>query len=270
MKPCALPPLQGTLEDQIIQANPALEAFGNAKTVRNDNSSRFVSGPCLWTWDLGWSRDVSNRSPPSTHHHFSPCLQGKFIRIHFGATGKLASADIETCECHRSARTHPDPALTLTVSVSVSLCHWPALPLRLSSSLPVSVSLGLYIPLPLRLPLVFLHPCLCMSMCLSLGPSTAPGTSSPISISVCDLCASVGASLSLSCLSLSLCPVLYIYQSFFSISLYLNPNVFFFSFFSPPIHRPSGKIQSYFPAESRERLSHFLPNPVQQKAGAAG
>ncbi|KAE8583660.1 hypothetical protein XENTR_v10020612 [Xenopus tropicalis] len=54
--------LQGTLEDQIIQANPLLEAFGNAKTVRNDNSSRF----------------------------------GKFIRIHFGTTGKLSSADIET------------------------------------------------------------------------------------------------------------------------------------------------------------------------------
>ncbi|XP_045072282.1 myosin-8-like isoform X3 [Coregonus clupeaformis] len=54
--------MQGTLEDQIIQANPLLEAFGNAKTVRNDNSSRF----------------------------------GKFIRIHFGTKGKLSSADIET------------------------------------------------------------------------------------------------------------------------------------------------------------------------------
>ncbi|XP_029686712.1 myosin-7 [Takifugu rubripes] len=53
---------KGTLEDQIIQANPALEAFGNAKTIRNDNSSRF----------------------------------GKFIRIHFDNRGKLASADIET------------------------------------------------------------------------------------------------------------------------------------------------------------------------------
>ncbi len=51
-----------SLEDQIVATNPILESYGNAKTSRNDNSSRF----------------------------------GKFIRIHFTPAGKLTGCDIES------------------------------------------------------------------------------------------------------------------------------------------------------------------------------
>ncbi|XP_042438104.1 myosin-1-like [Zingiber officinale] len=50
------------IEYEILQTNPILEAFGNARTLRNDNSSRF----------------------------------GKLIEIHFSVTGKISGASIQT------------------------------------------------------------------------------------------------------------------------------------------------------------------------------
>jgi myosin heavy subunit len=66
---------EGKVEKQLLEAHPILEAFGNAKTIQNNNSSRFVR--------------LSSR-----FSHFS---KGKFFQIYFMPNGSMAGAVVNHC-----------------------------------------------------------------------------------------------------------------------------------------------------------------------------
>ena len=77
------------VEQKVLESNPLLEAFGNAKTVRNDNSSRFgkfieiqfdrlnrISGAAIRTYLLERSRVVKIADPERNFHIFYQLCDG--------------------------------------------------------------------------------------------------------------------------------------------------------------------------------------------------
>jgi len=81
----------GWLEKQLVQANPVMEAFGNAKTVRNNNSSRFgklttikfdanngtICGGNVVNYLLEKSRVVFQAKEERNYHIFYQVLAGE-------------------------------------------------------------------------------------------------------------------------------------------------------------------------------------------------
>uniref|UniRef100_A0A4W6F4A4 Myosin, heavy chain 10, non-muscle n=1 Tax=Lates calcarifer TaxID=8187 RepID=A0A4W6F4A4_LATCA len=68
--------IPGELERQLLQANPILESFGNAKTVKNDNSSRFVILDQSVSDLLEKSRAIRQAKDERTFHIFYQLLAG--------------------------------------------------------------------------------------------------------------------------------------------------------------------------------------------------
>jgi myosin heavy subunit len=79
----------GSLNDQLITINPVLEAFGNAKTIHNNNSSRFgklmivsftpdgqIAGAEIKTYLLEKSRITDNGGHERNFHFFYNMLKG--------------------------------------------------------------------------------------------------------------------------------------------------------------------------------------------------
>ena len=77
---------------QVLESNPLLEAFGNAKTVRNDNSSRFgkfveiqfnktgrISGAAVRTYLLERSRVVQLTDPERNYHIFYQAMSDPLL-----------------------------------------------------------------------------------------------------------------------------------------------------------------------------------------------
>lgn len=114
-----------TVMARVLQSNPVLEAFGNARTIRNDNS-RWVE-----KLQAGVGEWISGRRAPFflVDRLLTCCITnttvindsrfGKFIELHFDKRGHLLGASVETYLLEKARLLSLCSPACLSVSLSV-------------------------------------------------------------------------------------------------------------------------------------------------------
>uniref|UniRef100_A0A8C3SBV2 Myosin VIIB n=1 Tax=Chelydra serpentina TaxID=8475 RepID=A0A8C3SBV2_CHESE len=132
------------IEQQILEANPILEAFGNAKTIRNDNSSRFgkyidihfnrssvIEGARIEQFLLEKSR-VCRQAPEERNYHIFYCMlmgmnpeQKKMLNL--GTASEytyLTMGDCTSCDGRNDAKEYAHIRSAMKILMFSDSEHW--------------------------------------------------------------------------------------------------------------------------------------------------
>uniref|UniRef100_A0A803U121 Myosin VIIB n=1 Tax=Anolis carolinensis TaxID=28377 RepID=A0A803U121_ANOCA len=132
------------IEQQILEANPILEAFGNAKTIRNDNSSRFgkyidihfnqngvIEGARIEQFLLEKSR-VCRQAPEERNYHIFYCMlmgmnleQKKMLNL--GTASEytyLTMGECTSCEGRNDAKEYAHIRSAMKILMFADSEHW--------------------------------------------------------------------------------------------------------------------------------------------------
>nr|XP_034988804.1 unconventional myosin-VIIb isoform X1 [Zootoca vivipara] len=132
------------IEQQILEANPILEAFGNAKTIRNDNSSRFgkyidihfnqngvIEGARIEQFLLEKSR-VCRQAPEERNYHIFYCMlmgmnleQKKMLNLGTASEySYLTMGDCTSCEGRNDAKEYAHIRSAMKILMFSDSEHW--------------------------------------------------------------------------------------------------------------------------------------------------
>uniref|UniRef100_A0A8C2TWW9 Myosin VIIB n=1 Tax=Coturnix japonica TaxID=93934 RepID=A0A8C2TWW9_COTJA len=132
------------IEQQILEANPILEAFGNAKTIRNDNSSRFgkyidiyfnhsgvIEGARIEQFLLEKSR-VCRQAPEERNYHIFYCMlmgmnleQKKMLNL--GTASEytyLTMGNCTSCDSRNDAKEYAHIRSAMKILMFSDSEHW--------------------------------------------------------------------------------------------------------------------------------------------------